>query len=299
MSTAAITKLQQRGGMPRRQHGMALIVVLWLVVLLSIMATGHSRNAHTDTKLASRQVESAKARALAEAGINHVILEMLADNSDAELPVDASVFAINIHDNVITLAIRDATGLVDLNAANPDLLGAALRACGVEESKERELVDAILDWRDKDDLAHLHGIEDDDYLAAGVPWTSRDGAFESIDELRYLPGMSQALFDRLAPLVTVHSRSGKLNLEYAPPALITALTGDIVQPATPNGAERKTGGARNGTYHIYSSAAGGSGTIAAIEAVVTISRSSKFPFTVLDWREPPRAEFPPRAGDPG
>lgn len=283
----------------RQQGGMALIVVLWLVVLLSIMATGHSRNAHTDVTLASRQVESARARALAEAGINHVILEMLAKDSDAELPVDGSVFTTNIYDDVITLAIRDATGLVDLNAADPNLLGATLRACGVEESEERELVDAILDWRDKDDLAHLHGIEDEDYLAAGVPWTSRDGAFESIDELRYLPGMSQALFDQLAPLVTVHSGSGKLNLEYAPPALITALTGNIVEPATPDDANRNARAARNGTYHIYSSAAGGSGTIASIEAVVNISRSSESPFIVLDWREPPRGEFPPRTGGPG
>ena len=281
----------------RQQGGMALIVVLWLVVLLSVMAAGHSRNAHTDTKLASRQVESAKARALAEAGINHVILEMLADNTDAELPVDGSVFMIKIYDDVVTMAIRDATGLVDLNAATPDLLGATLRACGVEESEERELVDAILDWRDKDDLAHLHGIEDDDYRAAGLPWSSRDGAFATIDELKYIPVINHALFERLVAFVTVYSRRGGINLEYAPPALIAALTGDVVQPVTPDGADRKSRGARNGTYHIYSSAAGGSGTIAALEAVVTISRSSKLPFTVLDWREPPRVEFPPRQGD--
>ena len=281
----------------RQQGGMALIVVLWLVVLLSVMAAGHSRNAHTDTKLASRQVESAKARALAEAGINHVILEMLADNTDAELPVDGSVFTIKIYDDVVTMAIRDATGLVDLNAASPDLLGATLRACGVEESEERELVDAILDWRDKDDLAHLHGIEDDDYRAAGLPWSSRDGAFATIDELKYIPVINHALFERLVAFVTVYSRRGGINLEYAPPALIAALTGDVVQPVTPDGADRKSRGARNGTYHIYSSAAGGSGTIAALEAVVTISRSSKLPFTVLDWREPPRVEFPPRQGD--
>jgi general secretion pathway protein K len=283
----------------RQQGGMALIVVLWLVVLLSIMAAGHSRNAHTDTKLASRQVDFAMARALAEAGINHVILDMLADNPAAQHPVDGTVFAIDIYGGTVTLAIRDATGLVDLNAAGPDLLGATLQACGVFEPLQRKLVDAILDWRDKDDLAHLHGIEDDDYLAAGVPWTSRDDAFESVDELKYLPGVSQALYDRLAPLVTVHSRNSNLNLEYAPPALITALTGNEVQPATTDGAEQKARGARNGTYHIYSSAAGGSGTIASIEAVVNISRSSELPFTVLDWREPPRAEFPPRAGAQG
>jgi general secretion pathway protein K len=262
------------------------------------MAAGHSRNVHTDTTLASRQVQSAKARALAEAGINHVILEMLAADPDRGLRADGSLSSVRIGEDDITIAIRDATGFVDLNGANAELLDAMLKACDVSETNRIELVDAILDWRDKDDLAHLHGIEDDDYVAAGVAWTSRDAAFESIDELRYLPGVSQALFDRIAPLVTVYSRSGKLNLEYAPPALITALTGSEVEPAAADGAEQGQGPG-NGTYHIYSSAADGAGTIAAIEAVVSISRSSKAPFTVLDWREPPRGGFPPRTGEEG
>jgi general secretion pathway protein K len=283
----------------RRQDGMALVLVLWLVVLLSVMAAGHSRNVHTDTTLASRQVQSAKARALAEAGINHVILEMLAADSDRELPVDGSLFSVRVGDDDVTLAIRDARGFVDLNAANPDLLDAALSACGINETTRRDLVDTILDWRDKDDLSHLHGVEDDDYVASGVAWSSRDGAFEAIDELKYLPGMSQVRYDCLAPFVTVYSGSGALNAEYAPPALVAAITGAEL-PADSNDARDSKGtGPRNGTFHVYASAAGTSGAIAAIEAVVEIGRTSKSPFTILDWREPPRAEFPPQEGDQG
>ena len=283
----------------RRQGGMALILVLWLVVLLSVMAAGHSRNVHTDTTLASRQVQSAKARALAEAGINHVILEMLAADSDRKLPVDGSLFSIRIGDEDVTIAIRDATGFVDLNAAKPELLDAALKACSVDETARRDLVDTILDWRDTDDLTRLHGVEDDDYLAAGVAWSSRDGAFEAVDELKYLPGMSQARYDCLAPFVTVYSGRGGLNMEYAPPALIAALTGEEVPTADSVDDDGKASGPRNGTFHIYSSASGGGTTVAAIEAVVRISRASKSPFTIVDWREPPRAEFPPREGGQG
>jgi general secretion pathway protein K len=283
--------------MQRRQDGMALIVVLWLVVLLSIMAAGHSKNVHTDTTLAARQVQSAKARALAEAGINHVILEMLAADSDRKLPADGSLFTVRIGDDDVTIAIRDATGFVDLNAAQAELLDAALKACGVGETARRDLVDAILDWRDGDELRRMHGIEDDDYVAAGVAWTSRDGAFEAVDELKYLPGMSQSRYDCLAPFVTVYSGRGGLNMEYAPPALIKALTGEEVPAAEPD--DDTAGGPRNGTFHIYASASGSAASVAAIEAVVRISRASKTPFTIVDWREPPRAEFPPREGVEG
>ncbi len=278
---------------------MALVLVLWLVVLLSVMAAGHSRNVHTDTTLASRQVQSAKARALAEAGINHVILEMLAADSDKKLPVDGSLFNVRIGEDIVTVAIRDASGFVDLNAADANLLDAVLKACGISETARRDLVDTMLDWRDKDDLTRLHGIEDDDYLAAGVAWSSRDGAFEAVDELKYLPGMSQARYDCLAPFVTVYSGRGGLNIENAPPALVTALTGEDVPAVAQSDPARKPGAPSNGTYHVYASAAGSSDTVAAIEAVVEVGRASKSPFTIVDWREPPRAEFPPREGDQG
>ena len=281
--------------MKRRQHGMALVVVLWLIVLLSIMAAGHARNVHTDTRLASRQVEVAKARGMAEAGINHVILEMLADDSSDEIPIDGSVFAVDIYDEQVTLAVRRATGLVDLNAASADLLNTVLQACDVEEGRRPDIVDAILDWRDGDDLRHLNGIEDSDYFAAGLPWSSRDDAFVSVDELKYLPGIDQGLFERMAPLVTVHSGRSGIDLENAPPILVMALTGKQVEPA--NSTQRRA--RRIGTFHIYATAATESGTLASIEAVVTTSRSAGKPVTIREWREPPRQVLPPLAGVEG
>lgn len=277
---------------------MALVVVLWLVVLLSVMAAGHIRNTHTETMLASRQVDFARSRAFAEAGINHIVLELLADTRERQRPVDGSIFKLDIRGQEVVVAIRDATGLVDLNAASADLLGATLRACGADQHIASELVDAILDWRDGDNLAHLNGVEDPDYRAAGVAWTARDGSFESIDELRYVLGMRQDLFDRLAPLVTVYSGRGGIDLDYAPPLLVAALGGEGSVSMT-SGTPQKGTGARNGTYHIYAGVTGRAGAVAAIEAVVSISGASENPFTVLDWREPPRPEFPPRGGNQG
>ena len=57
-------------------------------------------------------------------------------------------------------------------------------------------------------------------------------------------------------------------------------------------------GVRTGTYHIYSTAIGQSGAVAAIEAVVRVTGSAADPYTVLEWREPPRAVLPPVAGGP-
>ena len=284
--------------MNARQNGMALVVVLWLIVLLSIMAAGHTRGAHVDTQLASRQVSVAQARGHAEAGINHAILMLLSDKG-RDVPVDGRIFGVAIDDTIVTLAVRSASGLVDLNAASPDLLQSVLEAAGITDARRRTVVDAILDWRDGDNLRHLDGIEDQDYIAAGLPWTSRDGAIAAVDELRYVPGIGQDEFERLAPLVTVYSGSSGVDLELAPPILVEAMMGDRVEPASQDNAGSRGRGPQAGTFHIYATVEAGSGAMAAVEAVVTTSRSSEAPVVVHEWREPPRQVVPPLEGVEG
>jgi general secretion pathway protein K len=283
-----------------RQNGMALVVVLWLVVLLSIMAAGHTRGTHIDTQLASRQLAVAQARGYAEAGINHTALMLLSARGQ-EVPVDGSIFGVAIDGTAVTLAVRQATGLVDLNTSSPDVLDAALRAAGLADAQRRVALDAILDWRDGDNLRHMDGVEDEDYVAAGLPWTSRDGAFAAIDELRYIPGIGQDEFERLAPLVTVYSEKPGVNLRLAPPILVEAVTGDQAEPVPQNydATPSSPRGPRTGTFHIYATVEAQSGAVAAIEAVVTTERSADAPVIVREWREPPRQVVPPLDGVEG
>lgn len=284
--------------MNARQNGMALVVVLWLIVLLSIMAAGHTRGTHVDTQLASRQVAVAQARGRAEAGVNHVLLLLLSEKG-RDVPIDGRIFGVAIDDKTVTLAVRSATGLVDLNAASADHLDAVLKAAGIAGDKRRQVTDAILDWRDGDNLRHLDGIEDEDYIAAGLPWTSRDGRFVAVDELRYVPGIGQDEFERLAPLVTVYSGRGGIDLELAPPILVEAMTGERIEPASQDDAGNRGRGPQSGTFHIYATVEAGSGAVAAIEAVVTTSRSTDAPVFVHEWREPPRQVVPPLEGAEG
>jgi general secretion pathway protein K len=274
---------------------MALIVVLWLVVLLGVMAAGHARSARTETLLAARQTGYAQARARAEAGIHHVILEALTAAPADRRPADGTVFTVDVAGDIVTLAIRDASGLVDLNGAGAGLLDDLLGFCGVADEPRARLVDAILDWRDRDDFVHVHGVEDADYVAAGLPWSARDGAFRAVDELRYVMGMDPATFACLEPLVTIHSGGRALRLEYAPPALARAL-GGAPDGGRPAGAA--VPGVRVGTYHIYATAMGQAGTVAAIEAVVRLTGSAREPFTLLEWREPPPAAPAPAGTGP-
>jgi general secretion pathway protein K len=253
-------------------------------------------NVHSEASLALLYVQSAKARALAEAGIHHAILGLIQPQVGNQWPVNGAVQQLDFGGRKIEVAIRDATGLVDLNLANAKLLEGLFSVTGL--GMQQQLTGTLLDWRDPDDLLHLHGMEDDDYQAAGLAWTARDAAFSSIEELRYLIGMTPEKFAAVEPFVTVHSGQAALNLDYAPRELINIIAGQSNDTASGKSTRRPTGrqssgrpASRDGTYHIYAGASGNGDVFASVEAVVNISASAESPYTVLNWHEPARFDF--------
>jgi general secretion pathway protein K len=269
---------------PKRQQGIALVIVLWLLVLLSVIAASHARIIRTETRLAANHVEASKARSLAEAGANHAIMELLVRDESQRWPVNGSVNRIHYEDGSVAIAIRDARGLIDINNVQASLLNEVLAGMGMEESGRMALVDATLDWRDKDNLKHLNGAEDDDYRRAGLRWTARDGPFSSIEEFRYVLGMTNPLFERLAPYLTVHSGQAGIKLEFAPPWLVSVLTG--TQDASTKG--NATGRGGGSTFHITVVATTTGGSTASLDMVVRIALTNDHLYTILSWRAPAR-----------
>ena len=286
---------QQFAHLSRQQTGLALVMVLWLVVLLGIIASGHAYNVRTETRLAAMHVQTAKARAAVETGLSFAILQLLAEDLATPWPIDGTVDQILFDDTQIRIAIRDATGLIDLNAAGPDLLQALTTALNVDKEREQRVVAAILDWRDGDDIKHREGAEDSDYVSRGYPWTARNGVFSSVEELRYVMGMTQQLFSEMAPFVTVYSEQAGINLEFAAPFLLNAMQGQVVMSAAiqrSRSSAQTVAATGSGTYHIYVSTTNNDGVGASAETVIRTSAGSDRPYQVLYWRDSMRTRFP-------
>jgi general secretion pathway protein K len=221
-------------------------------------------------------------------------MELFVSDTAIRWPFDGTAQQIQLDSGSVNIAIRDASGLLDLNKADLAQLGAVLEAAGVEEAARQELVDAILDWRDKDQLRRLHGAEDNDYRHAGLDWGARDGLFASVDELRYVLGMTHELFERLAPYLTVHSSQREINLKYAPPWLFSALTSreaEATENLTDDADESLAGEVTQaaGPFHITAWATSRNGSRASVEAVLGITRTGDEPYTILSWHEPARS----------
>jgi general secretion pathway protein K len=276
-------RCSQRVG-PIRQQGIALVVVLWLVILLTVIAASHARVIRTETRLASNHVEAGKARGLAEAGAHHAIMELLVRDQEQRWAVNGSVNRIRFEEGDVAITVRDARGLIDINKAQPALLESVLAGLGVEQDPRQALVDAIIDWRDKDNVKHLNGAEDDDYRRAGLRWAARDGAFRSVEEFRYVLGMTNPVFERLAPYLTVYSGTAGVELEFAPPWLSSVLAD--TQDAPSAGIASLSGGS---AYHITVWSTSNAGSNASLDLVVRITPTKDPAYSILSWRAPARS----------
>lgn len=208
-----------------RENGIALIAVLWALVLLSVIAVGFLRETRGETALVRNAVESAKARALADAGIQRAILELYRDEVNTRWKADGTAYLWRFANGEVRIRIQDQAGRIDLNQAPAEILERLFVVAGAGDSEAAALADAVADFRDTNDLRRVNGAENDDYRAAGDLRGAKNAPFYHIAELQQVFGMTRALFERVEPAVTVHSDEATIDPLTAPAEALLALPG--------------------------------------------------------------------------
>jgi general secretion pathway protein K len=210
----------------RAQRGVALIIVIWIATLLTLVASSFIHAMRTDIQLVGNGVQRAKLDAAASAGVQRALLEFFKPPQLAgRWPTDGTSTAWTFDGMAMEINITDESAKIDINTAAEALLRGLLLSQGVAEEEATALADAILDWRDFDSLKRPRGAEDGEYEAAGLGYRPANAAFQSIEELKLVLGMSPALYDKLAPLITIYSRQPGLNSQIASRAALRALPG--------------------------------------------------------------------------
>lgn len=202
-------------------RGAALLLVLWGATVMSIIAAASVRESSFVATSANAGAELTKARALADAGVR---LGWNAWN-DGDMEPGVGRLNCSVGDGALYIAVRSEMSKADLNMSSEELLASLFRAAGADSALARNLAGAVVDYRDPDGDRSSTGAEASDYAAAGLGWRPRDGSFETIEELGYLPGMSQWLYRQVRDDVTVSSRTSEIDLEGASPLMLAALAG--------------------------------------------------------------------------
>lgn len=297
-----LTQMNSRLSKHSSQQGIALIVVLWMLVLLTIMAAAYSTTMRTETRLTAQQLHASQSRALAEAGIWLAVNDLLKPELNKVWPVNGASNEIEFKGGTIELIIQDQAGKIDLNTAHHELLQGLFESVDVEEPLRMEIIDALLDWRDRDDLRRLNGAEDPDYQQAGYDHEAKDGPFNSIDELRLVMGMTEEIYQKIYPALTIHSHLPGVNPDAAPEAVLLAIPGidpdsiadyllDRSDPAkatanpTVPGVNSRFTNRTKGVSFMITSESTVNNARAKLEVVISLRRTSELPYTVLSWRE--------------
>jgi len=233
------------------ERGIALILVLWIVVILSMAALSLSLLTRTEALATLSVKEGMENKFLAEAGIRRGIMELFYRNANKNQQVilegfevfqcDGRAYTAEMADGHYRIRITDESGKINLNTLSDNngiILKNLLINNGVAEDTASIIVDSILDWKDGDNLHRLNGAEDDYYQSLPRPYKAKNAAFDSLEELVFVRGISRPILQGSAdkkgilPFCTIYSKTDKINLNTAPPEVLKAIPGmtdDMIQ----------------------------------------------------------------------
>ncbi|MFK8068603.1 MAG: general secretion pathway protein GspK [Gammaproteobacteria bacterium] len=285
------------------QKGIALVIVLWMLALLSIIALAYSGMTRSENQLTSNVARSAKARAIAEAGLWTAVHDLLRAPNDRRFSPDGTVVVLPIENKYKALvSSQDESGKVDLNKASLELLLGMIKSTELDHEQSLHLVEAILDWRDKDNLQRVNGAETAVYEELDLPYGAKNGTFNSVEELMLVKGMTEEIFDQIKSGLTVHSMQARVRLSASPEGVLRGLPGMDESLV----ADMIAGRSNDATAiisvipditrpYIFASGRGNIFTIvsnakvedviAKLKVTLILKKTGNKPITILDWKE--------------
>lgn len=233
-----------------RRPGFVLLAVLWVMVgaialglaltLASRRAVGAARNRRAAI-VAAWMTEGCLERA--RAAIGAALAERMGEPGDLlarwraldrAVPASAPVRSADC-----SVSLTPAGRALDVNAAGADQLARLFRALRVPEAAVDTLVDAVLDWRDPDDLPRPHGAEAPWYAARGRP-APRNAPFAHRRELARVHGLDSLAASGIIDSV-LDVEPGRVDLNHAPLAVLASLPGFTTEVLAAIGVRRERG----------------------------------------------------------
>jgi len=295
-----------------RQRGIAFVLVLWVIAMLSILLGSFAVMARTENLQARHLFDTTQARYAAEAGLNLAVFGLRKSDPAARWVGDGRPYRFMFGDAEIEVRVHDDSGKIDINAAaqsgNTATLMNLFTARGLDEEQAAALAAAMIDWVDPDDLAQPGGAEIDDYEAVGLSYGPKNAPFDTVSELQQVLGMTYELYTRLEPAITIYSGRPDPNLAYAGVEALMAAgcteeQADLiitrrqsVPPGDPAAAEipgcdgnpMNVAGGGGLTYSVESRAKLRNGASTTLDATIRMGggvNTAGRPFVILRWRD--------------
>jgi general secretion pathway protein K len=223
------------------ENGFALVAALWLLVALGAVGLEAALHSRARRQATANLLDEVRARAAVVAGTEYARSRLTSAmlgraeelRSEAlaragsgrqqrrELVVPEMTFG----DARYALFLRDAGAALNLNSADEMMLRQFFaQGLGVDYAEADRIAQAILDWRDEDEIPRINGGEREEYLGEGALVLPPNRDFSDVDELRHVLGMTPELYVKAVPYLTLIG-SGDINLNSAPEPVLLSVPG--------------------------------------------------------------------------
>jgi hypothetical protein len=123
---------------------MAHITVLWLLALLTMLATTLVGLSVNQQRVAERYSQAVRTDEIADSAIRVTLLGLINTHNARVLVTLGVPHTIDVLDSNVLVTIEREAGRIDLNTADPDLLLALFAANGWREDEAHALADSIV-----------------------------------------------------------------------------------------------------------------------------------------------------------
>jgi general secretion pathway protein K len=298
------------------QRGIALVIVLWITIMLTVIASGFAFSMHSEALTARNALSLAQVRTAANGAVERMAFELARPRYPTAWNADGQPHQWRDGDVAIVASAVDESAKIDINSAPETLLkGLFQNVGGADAETAGRIVDAVIDWRDPDDLRRPNGAEEADYRAAGLKQKPANAPFETTAELARVMYVTPAIFARVADSITVHSRQPGINARTASRDVLLALpaatpeavdlflqqradaiASNLPVPGFPPASGFAAGAVPVWRVHAVASAA--DGVTFVREAVVRPSGDGRRPLLTLSWQEGQLAAAPSLSSQP-
>ena len=235
--------------MPRSdERGIALLLTLLVLTLLVALILEFDVEARREYRDAAAFRDNFKATVLARAAVQAArgVLQQdfIKDKQTGQFfdaLTDIWAFPITnyaIGDGLLSAQIEDERGKLNLNdlAAGGDPIARKTKVLRFKRLFELvqvnpDLVDAIADWVDQDEVPEASGAESPYYQTLHPSYRAANAPLQTLLELRLIKGMTPDLLEKLSKVVTVYPQEGesRVNVNTADLLVLQALDPRITQ----------------------------------------------------------------------
>ena len=216
----------------RNQNGMALLLVLVIVALLSALVIEFSFSTLVDLRATETFRDRTKAHYLARGGIEAARTILQEDKNDFDHPSEFwgnPLVNIPAGDGDVSITISDLTGRLNVNfvadnRGNPlpgyhRFVALCEEVLQLDRLQAQELADSLVYWYNTDKTT----ITPDDayYASLHPPYRRRGAKLTILDELKLVRGFDPQRFDSLKPYLRVVGEE-QINLNTVPAAVLYA-----------------------------------------------------------------------------